>query len=375
MGSVQRRGETWQARYRTPEGATRSKAFRRKVDAEQFLAGIAHRKLDGSYIDARVALTPFEVVARDWLSTKSDVSSRTLVNVEGRLRNHVVPAFGGRPVSRIEPVDVRRWVAAMVADGLAPSTVRATYNVLSAVMAQAETDRMISRTPCLGIKLPADAQGAEMRFLTPDQVATLADAVTDQHRAAVLTSAYTGLRAGELWALQANRLDLLRGEVEVVESVSEVGGRLETGPTKTRQRRTVALPRFLAQVIGEHMGEHSGSTDYVFTSTEGGPVRHRNFMRRHFTPATTEAGLPGLRWHDLRHTCAAMLIAQGHSLHEVKDQLGHSSIRVTSDRYGHLYPEARAAMAASLDALYSTSRVHSVSKCRVVGLSDASQAP
>ncbi len=278
-------------------------------------------------------------------------------------------------MSRIEPADVRRWVAAMVDDGLAPSTVRAIYNALAAVMAQAETDRLITRTPCLGIKLPADGQGVEMRFLAPDQVATLAEAITGRYQAAVLAAAYTGIRAGELWALRPARLDLLRGELEVVESVYEVGGRLATGPTKTRQRRVVAVPRFLAQALGEHMGKHSPGAAFVFTSTEGGQVRHRNFMRRHFTPATVAMGLAGLRWHDLRHTCAAMLIAQGHSLHEVKEQLGHSSIRVTSDRYGHLYPEARQAMAASLDSLYSLSRVHSVSIGQVLALPDASQAP
>ena len=83
-------------------------------------------------------------------------------------------------------------------------------------------------------------------------------------------------------------------------------------------------------------------------------MRHRNFMRRHFKPAVESAGtLPdGLRFHDLRHTCAALLIASGRHLEEVKDYLGHSSIRVTSDRYGHLFPKARAELADALDATF-----------------------
>jgi integrase len=115
-------------------------------------------------------------------------------------------------------------------------------------------------------------------------------------------------------------------------------------------------------VIGDHIGRYPLGGRLVFTSTDGCQVRHRNMMRRHFDPAVLAADLGALRWHDLRHTCAAMLIAQGHSLHEVKDQLGHSTIRVTSDRYGHLYPEAREAMAASLDRLYEASRVIPVSE-------------
>ena len=82
-------------------------------------------------------------------------------------------------------------------------------------------------------------------------------------------------------------------------------------------------------------------------------LRHRNFYDRHFKPAVTAAGLPEmLRFHDLRHTCAALLIANGRHMEEVKEYLGHSTIRVTSDRYGHLFPAAREALAGSLDATF-----------------------
>jgi len=88
----------------------------------------------------------------------------------------------------------------------------------------------------------------------------------------------------------------------------------------------------------------------VFTMAEDGPIRQRNFYRRHFKPAVLEAGLPaGLHFHSLRHTCAAFMIADGRHMEEVKDHLGHSSIRVTSDRYGHLFPKARQAVADGLD--------------------------
>lgn len=117
------------------------------------------------------------------------------------------------------------------------------------------------------------------------------------------------------------------------------------------------LPRFLAQLLGEHVGAYPSAEGYVFTAAERGPVRHRNFYARHFKPAVRRAGLPGVRFHDLRHTCAAWLIDRGHHLQEVKEHLGHSSIRVTSDRYGHLFPDAREARAASLDDLFARGRV------------------
>jgi integrase len=91
---------------------------------------------------------------------------------------------------------------------------------------------------------------------------------------------------------------------------------------------------------------------------EGGPIRQRNFYRRHFKPAVLRVGLPDrLHFHRLRHTCAAFLIANGRHMEEVKDHLGHSSIRVTSDRYGHLFPNARQALAQSLDETFRRAAV------------------
>jgi integrase len=152
------------------------------------------------------------------------------------------------------------------------------------------------------------------------------------------------------------------------------GARRAPSFCSTGKRRTITVPRFLAEIIGEHIGRYSAG--FLFTAAQGGPVRHRNFMRRHFRPAVggrhddaaaggivtarspaddenAVAPLPaGLRFHDLRHTCAALLIANSRHLEEVKDYLGHSSIRVTSDRYGHLFPKARAELADSLDATF-----------------------
>src|SRR5439155_24386577 len=113
-------------------------------------------------------------------------------------------------------------------------------------------------------------------------------------------------------------------------------------------------------------GRYPSQDGFVFSAGEGGPVRHRNFMGRHFKPALRRTNLPAdLRWHDLRHTCAALLIANGRHMEEVKEHLGHSSIRVTSDRYGHLFPKARQELADGLDALFRSTSVRA----------DANQGP
>lgn len=100
------------------------------------------------------------------------------------------------------------------------------------------------------------------------------------------------------------------------------------------------MPRFLCEQLGEHLAERScGRDDLVFTSPNGSPLRHRSFYRRAFKPAAKAAGLPDeLRFHDLRHTCAALLIARGAHPRAIMERLGHSTITVTLNTYGHLFP-------------------------------------
>jgi integrase len=111
-------------------------------------------------------------------------------------------------------------------------------------MRTAEIDGLIPRSPCIGIELPAETTREEMHFLTPAQVGTLAGAIGERYSCAVYTAAYTGLRAGELWALRLGHVDLRKRTLSVLESLSEVRGELVVGPTKTRTRRTVTLPNF-----------------------------------------------------------------------------------------------------------------------------------
>jgi integrase len=111
------------------------------------------------------------------------------------------------------------------------------------------------------------------------------------------------------------------------------------GPTKTYARRTVPLPRFLCEQLAAYLAERPhGPDDLMFTAAQGGPLREQKFVAGIFKPA--RAGLPHrLRFHDLRHTCASLLITQGASVKASQAQLGHASATVTLDRYGHLFPD------------------------------------
>jgi integrase len=375
MGAIRRApGDRvgWQARYRDPNGTQRTRTFPSKADARAWLSTVETDVLRGEWIDPAGGKVTFGDYATHWLTTKAGVAPRTLINIEGRLRNHLLPAFREVPLGRIQPSDIRGLVAGLTSAGRAPGTVKAVYLIAAQVFEQAVVDGMIPRSPCRGIELPRERHSDEMHFLTPEQVNDLASAIDERYRALIYTAAYGGLRAGELTALKGPRLNPLARTLEVVESMAEVQGRLELGPTKTGRRRTIALPRFLAELLGEHVGCYPSPDGFVFTSAEGGPIRHRNFSRRHFRPAVSRAGLPEqLRFHDLRHTCAALLIADGQHMEAVKDHLGHSSIRVTSDRYGHLFPSAREALAAGLDDTFKRAAPSEIVGSRGTGVVQA----
>ena len=349
---IRKHGNRFQVRYYDQDGKRQMQSFTRITDAKTFKRGADADRDRDVLVDPRRGREKLSDYAAEWLKTKGNVRARTLINVEGRLRNHVLPALGDKSLAKIRPSDVRGFVANLSAKGLAPSTVKATYRTLGQILRTAEIDGLIGRSPCIGVELPAETGSEEMHFLAPEQVSTLADAINDRYRVAIFTAAYTGLRAGELWALKLSRVNLLKRRLEVVESLSEVRGELVVGPTKTRNRRTVSLPVFLADMIGKHVGDYPSREGYVFTAAEGGPMRHHNFVLRHFYPAAREAGMPeGLRFHDLRHTCAAILTGQGWNPKQIQQRLGHASIRTTLDRYGHLFEGHDAELLTRLDDL------------------------
>jgi integrase len=191
-----------------------------------------------------------------------------------------------------------------------------------------------------------------MLFLSAEEVERLASAIRDPYATLVYLLAYGGLRWGEAAALRRRRCQLARSRIEVAESLAEVRGTLHFGPTKTHRRRLVTIPGFLRDSMAEHLDQHVPDTPdaLVFTSPEGLPLRNSNFRRRIWHPAVERADLPkGLRIHDLRHTCVSLLIAQGAHPKAAQIHLGHSSITVTMDRYGHLFPSELETLAAALD--------------------------
>ncbi|MCU1450864.1 MAG: xerD [Acidimicrobiales bacterium] len=358
----------WQASYTdeaTGERVPARSTFGTKADANLWLSTVQTDQTRGDFLDPNLTHRPFWEWADEWL-TGLHVKPNTRVAYEASLRNHVLPTFEHRPIGSITYRDCKQFVDDRAAAGLAAGTVGEARKVLRLVLREALRADAIRRNPADGLRVPRGPR-QEMVFLTPDQVFALAAAVASPPRPKrhpvkthpsygllVRFAAFTGLRAGEIAALRVGSVNLLHRWAEVAESASEVHGALVYGPPKTYARRRVELPASLCAELEGHLSTRPGDPHaLVFTAPDGGPLRYMNWYSRFYKPAVTRAGLdPRTRFHDLRHTAAAMMIAEGAHLLVVKERLGHSSISVTADRYGHLYPSLEAALTVRLDASY-----------------------
>ncbi|HUR49569.1 MAG TPA: site-specific integrase [Acidimicrobiales bacterium] len=294
--------------------------------------------------------------AEEWMSTAVHLAPSTRSGYQGQLRNRILPAFGDVPVAEITQRGVRRFVAARIEAGDSPGTVQLAYGILRTLLLSALDAGLIEGSPCRRVRLPKVPQ-YEAHFLDARQVLTLSRAISPAYRVLILFAACTGARAGEIGALRVDRVDLANAQVVLREALVFVEGRPTFGPTKSHTWRAVGLPPFLVEEMAQHLrGQGSDPDDLVFTEPDGEPRRHNAFLGREFKPAVRRSGLaPGLRFHDLRHTCAALLIALGAHPRAIMERLGHSKVDLTLGRYGHLFPSLDAALVDGLDAAYRES--------------------
>lgn len=356
-------GQTrWRVRYRDPAGASRERWLAKRADAERFAAGVKADIDRGVYHDPEAGKITFGEWAGEWLRGKVDLAPRTQQGYESLLRVHVLPVFGDRPLRSITTVEIRRFVRDLSGQ-LSPSRVRQAYMVISGAFRAAVEAREVVASPCLGVSLPR-VERREVVPLRPDQVARIASEVGAPYNTLVMVLGYCGTRWGETVALRRSRVDLSAGQLEVRESLSEAYGQLLFGPTKTHQRRTVVLPSFLVGALADHLDRLVGPEQnaLLFTSPEGGVLRHQNFTRRVWRPAVARASLEGTNIHHLRHFCVSVLIASGASELEIMKQIGHEDIQTTYGVYGALFPARREELARRLD------RIHGATTGTPVGL-------
>jgi integrase len=265
---------------------------------------------------------------------------------ETALVARVLPVLGGLRLSEIRRVDVQDFADRLCADGLDPSTVRNTLMPLRAIFRRAVARGEVAVNPTSGLELPA-MEGARDRIASPAEAVALLAALPERDRAIWATAMYAGLRRGELLALRWEDVDLAGGVIHVERSWDAKEGAV--GPKSRAGWRTVPIPAALRDYLVEHKLRSGRHVGLVFGTSYAQPFTPSN-VRKRANAAWLRAGLEPIGLHECRHTFASLMIAAGVNAKALSAYMGHSSVTITLDRYGHLMPGNETEAAARLDA-------------------------
>jgi integrase len=182
------------------------------------------------------------------------------------------------------------------------------------------------------------AEKPEIELLSPDDIEKFLASTSGHYRVAFLTAVLTGVRAGELWGLQWNDIDFTAKQICIKRSFWR--GNFQTPKSKKSVRKIDVPDSLISELKKWKLACPINQHDLVFPDRNGKPTPHDNAIRRHFIPALKKAKLPKVSFHSLRHTNASIRIQSGQNIKYIQSQLGHSSINITMDTYGHLFNDS-----------------------------------
>lgn len=346
----------WQASY-WHEGRRHvaPATFPTKADAAAWLARQQADINRGVWIDPDAGRERFGIYAERWFANRHDLRPRTGELYRSQLNRHLLPTFKTLPLGKITTAKVRAWRAGIEATN--PVTAAKCYRLLRTILATAVEDGKLLVNPCT-IKRAGQERSPEREIPTAEQVVELAEALPERYRALVYTAAYAGLRLGECAALTRERVDLVHRTIAVVEQAQRINGqgRVVVAPKTDAGRRTVAIPKTLADILSDHLARFTGPepTALVFTGDRGAPIEGPNWSPR-FKTARESVGLSSLHFHDLRHFAGTTAASTGASTRELMARLGHASPRAALI-YQHATTERDHAIADAVEAVLSKSR-------------------
>ena len=321
-------------RVTLPKGTT-------KESARRTLRGIEEKVENRTFIaDKQVKL--FRVVAADWIKYKKmRIRITTWSMYEGHLRHHFAE-LNEKRIDRISTATVEGFITAKQAAGVSLPMIKKLMVTLGQVMGYAARHKMISHNPVRDAERPkaTGAPGKQngMQILEPDQIKALIEATPDQkYRTLFLTAIMTGARQGELLGLKWSDLDLDRKQLHIRRTFNH--DKFFEPKTEGSKRR-IDLSPMVIKALAEWKLKSGGQDDgLIFPNAAGNPMDKGHMMTRHFYPARKAARIPAIRFHDLRHTYASLLLAQGVNVKYIQTQLGHASPTTTLNVYSHLLKE------------------------------------
>ena len=283
-------------------------------------------------------------------------------DMETRLREHtmrtkkyivelkILPYFGNKWVNDITAADIRKWQNELIKMGYSPTYLKTINNQLSAIFNYAVRYYDLKSNPCAKAGSMGKSKAEEMDFWTGEEFRKFIDSVMNKRLSymAFMTLYWTGMRMGELLALNPKDVDLEKRTIAITKSYQRLGKKDVITPPKTsKSKRVITIPEFLAVDIKDYMDSlyDLQEDDRLFPIT-------KYYLEHEMQRGIKESGVKRIRVHDLRHSHASMLIELGFSPLEIAKRLGHEKVETTLNTYAHLYPNKQTKLAERLDSEY-----------------------
>lgn len=363
-GSISRRkGGGWMAQYviYTSDGRKRRTVYgKTRAEVAAKLAKAVSDREDGLIFDDE-GLTIEGYLSR-WLkdSVRDTVRPSTYERNQSPIRLHLIPALGQLKLKALTPAHVRWFYREKLDAGLSSGTVHKMHVVLHKALAQAVRDGLIPRNAAEAVKVP-QVRRKEITPLTIQETKRLMEAADgDRFEALYVLAVTTGMRQGELLALKWDAVDLEREVLRVRRTLTRLKGTYKMDAPKTQKsRRSVKLTTIATEALRAHLSRQLEEIDrvgplyedqgLVFATEAGTPLNPTNLRQRSFAALLKRAKLPKMRFHDLRHACATLLLSRNVNPKIVSEILGHSSISITLDTYSHVLPDMQDSAARAIE--------------------------
>ncbi|MGW1267141.1 tyrosine-type recombinase/integrase [Streptomyces sp. NPDC002491] len=377
-------GMRYRARYVGPDGTEKSKSFpdRQKRLAEKWLSAVETDMTRGQYTDPKSVRITFRQYADKWLDSKTS-SPMARKEFGRRLRLHVYPVLGSRPIGTFRPEHIRELLAALEAKpGVGPAYTRNIFADVQSVLSAAVDDALLSRNPCSArtVRRPKPDAHPVVPWV-PAQVFAVRAALPERYQAMVDVGAGCGLRQGEVFGLAEDAIDADGRTLHVVRQIKHVEGHPVFALPKGGKKRDVPLPDSLAEALRAHMDACKPveitlpwdvpegpkvSARLIFTAEQGGMVWRSNFNGKEWKPALAVAGLISPEvdengkyasarehgMHALRHFYASALLDAGENIKAVSEYMGHADPALTLRVYAHLMPDSRERARRAIDSVF-----------------------
>jgi integrase len=305
----------------------------------------------------------FDAYIKGWLAdVRGALKPRTWTRYEQLMRVHATPVLGKLALEKITPQNLQRLYGALEQAGSGAGTVRQLHAVLHKAFKQATLWNLVPRNVADAVTAPRPKR-QEMKTLSPEQARILLLAAEgDRHEALFVLALSTGMRQGELLGLRWQDVDLDGGSLRIQSSMQRTkDGFVLAQPKTNKSRRQILLTEQGKFTLRRHRVDQAArrlligaawkDMNLVFTNEVGGPVEASHLLRHCFYPLLLRASLPKIRFHDLRHTAATLLLGQGIHPKIVSEMLGHSNIYITLDLYSHVTPTMQREAATAMEAI------------------------